>query len=244
MRIEFNNGVLFEIGDLYRLRNLVISDIESTNHFEFASGSMHSHYYGTDYEQRTITIEFETRFSGTDEFEDKQSEILKLFNFGVGTLEYNDLEMEVIKTGNVEIERVYNSKMVVTVSFVNIGLPYFKSKNKIVSYDENGAFQNVQNTSDVTLDPRYTDIELKFTLDADVSFFQITDSLGNALRINRSMSVGDVIIIAGGTTYLNDEDILEDTSMEIIQLPPGTSRLDILGTTQYTFELSYTVLKF
>ena len=244
MRIEFNNGNVFEVGDLYRLRDLSISDIESTNHFGIANGSMHAHYYGTDYEQRTITIEFETRFSGTDEFEEKQNVIYKTFNAGVGTLTYNDLEMDIVKDGNIEIERVYNSKIVVSVSFVNVGLPYFKSRNKVVLNRTNGAFQNVDNSSDVTLDPRYTDIELKFTLSADVSFFQITDSLGNVLRINRAMETGDSIVIRGGTTYLNGEDILEDTTMEIIQLPPGTSRLDILGTTQYIFEMSYTALKY
>lgn len=244
MRIEFENGVVFDTANLYRVRNLIIDDIDSTSYFENATGVRKAVYYGTDYEQRIIELEFEARIDSAEDFEEKRSDLQRIFNSGAGRFILKDFEIDVIKNGKIAIERVNNAKLIANVTLINVGLPYFKSTNLETTTIVNGATLNINNVSDVELDPRYTDVVLRFTLHESVNFFQITSASGAVLRINLAMSNDDVIELRDGTTYLNGIDILEDTTMEIITIPIGASTLRILGGTQYKFDLEYTNYKY
>lgn len=243
--VDFDNGQAvnaFTRG--WRLIDMHVPDVETSNDKDTASGVPGSVFYGITVEDRNeIVLIFDAPFQQVMDYPSVRSGIYQAFNNGAGKLfmtwdrsdpAEGSLFLRVAKQ-SVEVERVGN-KARAEVTFETVGLPYFETVSRRVSTYSNMANITYENQSDVDLDHRYTDTTYEVTFYGSASFFQITTDEVQ-WRYSGLLQSGDILKIADGTATLNGADVLEDTTMNIIKLKPGNNVLEILGSMEYTMKI-------
>lgn len=237
--IQYDNDVVINsTAKNWRVKDIIVTDVETENKKSAASGVPGSNFYGQNIGDRNgITLIFEFRFNDIKDYERKRSEVYRDFNYGPGKLFMSNqsVYLGVIKT-SIGVNRVSMIKANVSVVLETVELPFFESRQMKTQTYSNLANITHTNSGDVELDHRYTNTKYEILFRGSASFFQITLN-GVRWRFTGSISSGDELVIEKGTAYFNGQDVLESTTMNIIILAPGQNTLEILGSMQYQLRI-------
>lgn len=236
MELKKKNRVLLN-SDSIKIVDIEVGDIKVNNHIEESSGLHGGTFYGVDYGTRKITLTFDKYIDGIDDFNDQRRQMQKIFNQGECQLYlFDNVFINVTKESEIDISRMGMVKMRVVAELITTGLPYFESVEYDVQTFTNLTEINYDNRSDITLDSRYTDTIITITLAEAVNFYQI--SAGDVTwRYKKALKLGDKIVLRDATVFKGSEDLLEDTTMNVLMLESGQNAIDILGSTKYNLEI-------
>lgn len=225
----------------WRVQDIHVPDITTDNVKQSASGAPGSTLLGTDVEDRdNISILFDYYADDLSDLEQKKSEILRLFNSGVMRLYIDfigtDRYLEVVKD-SVSPSRVGHGKGRVSVELSTVNLPYFVAEGGAQSFTDLGVI-SYDNISHVELDNRYTDTEIKVTVPSGTSgnFLEILID-EQVWRYNKALSAGQTIVLKDGAAYIGTENVLGDTSKNVLVIPPGVSEIIVRGAARYTLTI-------
>ena len=236
IELKKKNRVLLN-SDNIKIVDIEVDDIKVNNHIEESSGLHGGTFYGVDYGTRKITLTFDKYINGLDDFNEQRRQMQKIFNQGECQLYlFDNAFINVTKNSEIDISRTGMVKMRCIAELITTGLPYFESVEYDVQTFTNLAKINYNNKSDITLDNRYTDTTITITLAEAVNFYQI--SAGDVTwRYKKALQLGDQIVLKDATVFKGSEDLLEDTTMNVLMLESGQNVMDILGSTKYTLEV-------
>lgn len=113
-----------------------------------------------------------------------------------------------------------------------------------LNYHFNASTFNVENISDVTIDPYVQHHDLKITIKGiGASFTLKNETNGTSITVKGSMKSGDVFVINGVTSYLNGKNDVE-TDYGYIKLDKGTNQFKLSGLTNIDIVFSFPFLYF
>lgn len=226
----------------WRVIDIHVPDITTSNEKQSASGAPGSTLLGTSVEDRdNISILFDFYIDNLQDYEEKKSEILRIFNSGAMKLyaEYvgTDRHLDVVKD-TVTPSRIGHTKGRISVELSTVNLPYFVSEVDSQIFTDIGEITYV-NQSHIGLDNRYTDTEIKVTVPNGTSgnFLEIVID-GQTWRYKKALSSGQTITIRDGAAFIGNDNVIEDTTMNVLVVPPGASQISVRGAATYTLTIN------
>lgn len=225
----------------WRVIDLNVPDVTTSNEKQSASGAPGSTFLGTSVEDRdNISILFDFYIDDLQDYETKKSEILRIFNSGAMKLYVDyigaDRYLDIVKD-SLTPSRVGHVKGRIAIELSTINLPYFVSEGDSRTFANQGVIE-YNNQSHIALDNRYTDTVIKVTVPNGTSgnFLEIVID-GQTWRYKKALGSGQTITIRDGAAYIGNNNVIEDTTMNVLVIPPGTNRINVRGATTYTLTI-------
>lgn len=109
-----------------------------------------------------------------------------------------------------------------------------------MSYEHTAKSFAIYNASDITIDPRTHYLQATFVIKEAASFFRVTNRTTNEIvQINRAVAINDVVTLDGVNVYLNGQNIIADTNLELLTLAVGINEIELNTLAESAFDFYF-----